>query len=240
MKIFKNNAFTLAEVLITLGIIGVVAAMTIPTLIQKTQEQEMVNRWFKTYAMLQQVIKLAEEDCGDSSTWTWERYHNNNKNPNTEGSAYACMKPYLKISTDCPVGGAGCFLTKNDDYSFLDNKPASYCNYYGPAVKLISGETICWGNGSPHLVVDLNGTSKPNKLGVDVQYFSFIDLPVRTFLPGFNWGWRDFADNAEYCNIESGSWHDGSGCGFWIQRHKNMKYLHMTKTQVKKEWKTYK
>ena len=124
--------------------------------------------------------------------------------------------------------------------SKYDSFTASYCNYYGPAVKLISGETICWGNGSPHLVVDLNGVSKPNKLGVDVQYFSFIDLPVRTFLPGFNWGWRDFADNAEYCNIESGSWHDGSGCGFWIQRHKNMKYLHMTKTQVKKEWKTYK
>lgn len=233
------HGFTLAEVLITLGVIGVVAVMTIPTLIQKTQEQELVNRWFKTYAMLQNAIKLAEEDCGDSSTWTWKTYMNYT-NLDTEGSAYACMKPYLKIVSDCPTGGAACFLTKNDDYSFLDNKPASYCNYYGPAVKLISGETICFSGGAPHFIVDLNGTSKPNKLGVDVHYFSFIDLPTRTFLPGFNWGWRDSADNAEYCNAESGWWHDGASCGFWIQRHKNMKYLHMTKEQVKKEWKTYK
>lgn len=38
-KVYRRNAFTLAEVLITLGIIGVVAAMTIPTLIAKNQEK---------------------------------------------------------------------------------------------------------------------------------------------------------------------------------------------------------
>lgn len=40
----KIRAFTLAEVLITLGVIGVVAAMTLPTLIQNYQEQEYVNK----------------------------------------------------------------------------------------------------------------------------------------------------------------------------------------------------
>jgi len=39
-----KNAFTLAEVLITLGIIGVVAALTIPTLVNVYQEREMVLR----------------------------------------------------------------------------------------------------------------------------------------------------------------------------------------------------
>lgn len=38
------KAFTLAEVLITLGIIGVVAAMTLPTLVQRYKEQETVTR----------------------------------------------------------------------------------------------------------------------------------------------------------------------------------------------------
>ena len=48
----KKAAFTLAEVLITLGIIGVVAAMTIPTLISKYQEKVLENHFKKSYAML--------------------------------------------------------------------------------------------------------------------------------------------------------------------------------------------
>lgn len=46
-----KNGFTLAEVLITLGIIGVVAAMTMPTLIQKNQDKELISRIKKTYSM---------------------------------------------------------------------------------------------------------------------------------------------------------------------------------------------
>ena len=54
----KNNAFTLAEVLITLVIIGVIVSMTIPTLINKTQNQEFVSRLKKTYSTFAQVTGL--------------------------------------------------------------------------------------------------------------------------------------------------------------------------------------
>ena len=43
----RNNGFTLAEVLITLGIIGVVVAMTIPTLISKYKHKEYETRFKK-------------------------------------------------------------------------------------------------------------------------------------------------------------------------------------------------
>lgn len=43
----RKNAFTLAEVLITLGIIGVVAAMTIPTLMNKTNDAELKSAYKK-------------------------------------------------------------------------------------------------------------------------------------------------------------------------------------------------
>lgn len=233
----QNKAFTLAEVLITLGIIGVVAAMTIPGLIQRTQEKELLNRWIKFHALLKQAILMAEEEYGDSSNWRFDKYKSGST-PNTEGSAYSYLKPYLKIVSDCPTGEPekNCFLS-GYKYSFLDGTPAAICSYIGPAVRLLSGESICFGNGSPHFTVDLNGTSPPNRIGVDIHYFSFIDLPKREFLPGFNWGWRDSADKAEYCNIESSSWHNGASCGFWIQRYKNMKYLHMSKEEVKKAWK---
>ena len=55
----KKNGFTLAEVLITLGIIGVVAAMTIPTLISDYQKRTYVTGLQRAYAQIQQVFKLA-------------------------------------------------------------------------------------------------------------------------------------------------------------------------------------
>ena len=239
-KTKSKSGFTLAEVLITLGIIGVVAAMTIPTLIERYKEQELVTRWFKFYSLLQQAIKLAEEEYGDHTTWKFENYHNGdyrNQEPDETGTAYGYLKPFLKIANDCPVGGKNCFLT-GSDYTFLDNKgKTQICSYYGPAVKLLSGETICFSGGSPHFIVDLNGNAPPNKFGVDVQYFSFIDLPESRFYPGFNWGWVASADNAEYCNTESSTWHNGASCGFWIQRYKNMDYLRMSKAEVKTNWK---
>ena len=60
----KKAAFTLAEVLITLGIIGVVAAMTIPTLISKYQDKVLENHFKKSYAMLNQALLSAQSQFG--------------------------------------------------------------------------------------------------------------------------------------------------------------------------------
>ena len=51
----KKSAFTLAEVLITLGIIGVVAAMTLPVLTQKYQKMVLKNQYKKVYSTLSQA-----------------------------------------------------------------------------------------------------------------------------------------------------------------------------------------
>ena len=51
-------AFTLAEVLITLGIIGIVAAMTIPTLIANTNGQKYRSQFKKTVSILSQPVRI--------------------------------------------------------------------------------------------------------------------------------------------------------------------------------------
>ncbi len=56
----KRNAFTLAEVLITLGIIGVVAAMTLPLLIQNYQKLVLKNQYKKMYSQFFSAVKLAQ------------------------------------------------------------------------------------------------------------------------------------------------------------------------------------
>ena len=60
----KHAAFTLAEVLITLGIIGVVAALTLPTLIQNHQKQVYVTQLKKAYSTLNNAINKMAVDEG--------------------------------------------------------------------------------------------------------------------------------------------------------------------------------
>lgn len=70
MKKNGQLGFTLAEVLITLSIIGVVAAMTLPTLIQNKQDKELIVRTKKLYSDLGNALILAQKDLdviGDNS-----------------------------------------------------------------------------------------------------------------------------------------------------------------------------
>lgn len=58
------TAFTLAEVLVTLGIIGIVAAMTLPALVAKYKDKELASRTKKAYSAIQQAAQLAQASYG--------------------------------------------------------------------------------------------------------------------------------------------------------------------------------
>ena len=64
-----NKGFTLAEVLITLGIIGIVAAMTLPALTANYRKQVLVTRMQKFYTVFNQAIKMSELANGELDTW---------------------------------------------------------------------------------------------------------------------------------------------------------------------------
>lgn len=65
----KLFGFTLAEVLITLGIIGVVAAMTIPTLMTNYAKQRTETQLVKFYSMMNQTLRMSVADNGDPDGW---------------------------------------------------------------------------------------------------------------------------------------------------------------------------
>lgn len=71
-RAFKSKGFTLAEVLITLGIIGVVAAITIPTLMQNSQDKEKITALKKTYSTLSQAFSMAKAENGDPTNWDYQ------------------------------------------------------------------------------------------------------------------------------------------------------------------------
>lgn len=64
-----KHAFTLAEVLITLGIIGVVAALTMPALIANHRKTVVETRLAKFYSTMNQAVIRAEVDFGDKKDW---------------------------------------------------------------------------------------------------------------------------------------------------------------------------
>lgn len=166
----RNFGFTLAEVLITLGIIGVVAAMTLPSLINNYKKQETSSRLKKFYSMMSQAILFSENDNGPSLDWDKKAMsldENNNINV-AEQSKLASeyfnkyIKPYIK-------------------YTKIDKNPKEYQDENGQAhlieVYLSDGSTFYFNNGDcAHIVYDTNGHKQPNKAGRD--RFSFLICPA--------------------------------------------------------------
>jgi len=66
-----RTAFTMAEMLITLAIIGIVAALTIPNLIQKYKKVEVETKLKRFYSMANQAIQLSEIENGPKTSWTF-------------------------------------------------------------------------------------------------------------------------------------------------------------------------
>ncbi len=88
----RSSAFTLAEVLITLGIIGVVAALTIPSLITNYKAHRLRSQFLKSYSVVQQVFKQMEADDVSLDPAYYARH---------SGSFYTLFKNYLTGVTDC-------------------------------------------------------------------------------------------------------------------------------------------
>ena len=69
LKKGRRFAFTLAEILITLGIVGVVAALVIPSTVQKFKNLQTVAQLKKSYSVIEQAVKMAEKDYGNINDW---------------------------------------------------------------------------------------------------------------------------------------------------------------------------
>ena len=179
----RKVAFTLAEVLITLGIIGVVAAMTLPMLIAKHQKITTVAQLQKAYSTLSQAFTMAQKDYGDISQWEFKP--ENPENGDTQSLqddldifANRYLIPYLKIVTLCKGGSAA---KKDCSYPYYYTDGINIETYYktGNLYKFILNNiNTIWlaydnnsGNytmGSMLITVDINGSQKPNTYGKDI------------------------------------------------------------------------
>ncbi len=103
----KNSAFTLAEVLITLGIIGIVAAMTLPSLIAKYQDKVLINQAKKSYSMILNAMNMAKAESGLSDYSGV--FSNDSTAQRSDRTAQKVLK-YMKVLKYCGLaGGNKCF-----------------------------------------------------------------------------------------------------------------------------------
>ena len=164
----RKFAFTLAEVLITLGIIGVVAAMTMPVLIANHQKKETVAKLKKAYSILQQATIFAKQEYGEVNEWDYS-------DPYEFGQKY--FKPYLKVIVD----------SQKEIYSWNDLTGKSHSYSTWPTLILADGTFIFIYLADPgypvnfHIGVDINGKQKPNKLGRDLFLFTYYKNALRTY-----------------------------------------------------------
>ena len=173
------RGFTLAEVLITLVIIGVIAAMTIPTLMNNTNKQEHVSRLKKAYSTMAQATNriIAEEGKprGDIGGWA-----------TSAEAVYNKYIKYLSKAKECGKGNTGCFegtyLRRNGTSANYDVANNKYAFVIADGVEVIIGtgdfSSDCSMHGSgtngicQHFDIDVNGAKGPNIVGIDAFGFS--------------------------------------------------------------------
>lgn len=113
----KTPAFTLAEVLITLGIIGIVAAMTLPAMIMNHRKQVTVNKVKKFYTVMSQATNSAIAEYGSMEDWQGFTTAWNGEEMQNWFDTY--LKPYLKVidefvKTDEETGHSYLFVVLSD------------------------------------------------------------------------------------------------------------------------------
>jgi len=170
----KLIAFTLAEVLITLLIIGVVASLVIPALIANTQDAELHTAWKKVYADLDQVAKRIMMDNGGTLIGAF---------PDASTMMNSFLL-YLNYNKACYIGQAygNCWHRNDGSTKYMygavvttwDNSDAAILNNSTLLLFTVNDKncsTEGWGNmvNCGRIVVDVNGFKKPNIIGKDIN-----------------------------------------------------------------------
>ncbi len=163
----KHFAFTLAEVLITLAVIGIVAALTMPTLVENYKKKEYSTRLKKFYSMMSQAIKLSEIDNGPSGQWIIPTAITDNEGNEDFEKGYdnalsffnTYFKPYMNIVSTEKVS--------KEQVGGDKSKPCL-------RVSLNDGSVFYLSTGNcADIDFDVNGVKPPNETGRDIYKFVF-------------------------------------------------------------------
>lgn len=227
MKKESKIAFTLAEVLITLGIIGVVAAMTMPSLIQSYKEKATVTAVKQSYSIFAQALKMVTIDNPDLSALTDSSLSAKENSQIMFNEISKHIKKVKSCDVDKKCMGNTYYLNLNNE------KVSNWDTYNNLVTGVLANGTSFWILSLPASIsgeetyagqigIDINGNKRPNKFGVDFFWFTFNKN-------GELFAGRGQGSGGTYWNCElspsNSNWSNGYGCSEWIITHENMDYL---------------
>ena len=215
-KLKGFRGFTLAEVLITLGIIGVVAAMTIPVLTAKYREKETISKLKKFYSTMSQAYLSITYNHGQIEEW-------GQTNSQQEATALAAgyFREFLNVSKDCAYK-EGCF--KNQEYYTYSHDRAivnfiTHGNRYmmrlndGSAIAFYTGDKDFTEGSTVVIYYDVNGDKMPNTFGKDLFQIEVTKDKVV------------FAGQNDRDEILTNCLSLGYYCAAWVLLYENMDYI---------------
>lgn len=185
MGVMKKNAFTLAEVLITLGIIGVVAAMTMPSLNQKLEDQRNMSTLKKAYSVLQQATNLAISEHEGPEYWGMV-----DNSVESVTNVYNYYRPYFNMMRECQ-NKPGCWAYPTKYLNGTTYWAGHNTSWYQYAFTLSDGINVLidiypveqlqsnFGMYVKHdcavFFIDVNADKLPNQIGRDMFAFVVTD-----------------------------------------------------------------
>ena len=173
----SRKGFTLAEILLTLTVIGVVAALTIPSLLQNTQQSEFKTALKRSYADLSQATLMIKNDnAGLKNVFTGS---------NVMKNIYGNYISYITSCNSCTYDGSvgcNCWHDNGKFYRLNGTSPtdwggAGLIATNGYLVRLSDAKSDCSSafgtlTRCGVIYVDVNGFKNPNTIGKDI--FAFI------------------------------------------------------------------
>ncbi len=220
---YRLKAFTLSEVLITLVIIGIVAAITVPTLFSYYQEQALKSSLEKNYSALKQALDRYQIDNGErlvTADLTERR------------QLKGILMSEMNVMHDCSWGAndsKACIQhyfsddeATNDEktsknYKTLNGEKNIDLSYFNDGQFVLTDGSLVlledWMNTRIFVSVDVNGFGKkPNRLGKDL--FMFQLMPNGELLPMGAKGTRFYSATDQFCSNSSDSDMNGAGCTY--------------------------
>lgn len=209
----NQKAFTMAEVLIAMGVIGIVAVLTIPVIAKFSTNLETTTAFKNTYSDLSNVSQIIKKD--------------NNQTLVDAFSSTAAMKnryaEYMKTTKNCTNSSTdGCWTYKWNQMDGTELTPPT-----SPGLILINGAILvfedyfsssCDSSGTnvsarttltnvcSDIMIDVNGARRPNIIGKDIFYVWILSNSIKP--------WGTDADDAKTGSMASSETCD-SGDGGW-------------------------
>lgn len=220
----KKFGFTLGEVLIALGVIGVVASLVMPQLINGQKSAEARASFDTAYSLLAKSI--ADMDADNVSV--------DPASYNVSQSLYNTLKQYHRVTIDCGdfsaaskntsvcIGYGGASASTDQDNYYTFNKTTNtkvYINRFDDGAFVINnGMLVAFenpANGFKWVSIDINGKNKlPNRWGWDLFTFELVKgdiLPLGA--PGTSAPYSTNPRN--YCNPAGNGNENGATCGYF-------------------------